>query len=143
MLLYVDDILIISNSKVIISGVKRDLKMHFEMKDLGSAKKILGIVIHKNRKKKLMWLSQSNYVYKVLIRFQMTNSKPAVIPLGGHLELSKKQCPSSQSEIQKMSKIPYDVAVGSVIYAMLYTRSDLAFAISVLSRFMSNPGEPH
>ncbi|CAM8907759.1 unnamed protein product [Rhodiola kirilowii] len=42
-----------------------------------------------------------------------------------------------------MDKIPYDVAVGSIMYAMLCTRPDLGFAISVLSRYMANPGPKH
>lgn len=42
-----------------------------------------------------------------------------------------------------MSKVPYDVVVSSIMYSLLCTRPDLAFAISVLSRFMSNLGEKH
>ncbi|CAM8978530.1 unnamed protein product [Rhodiola kirilowii] len=73
----------------------------------------------------------------------MEHSKPAVIPLGGHLVLSKQDCPETVEEKEKMPDIPYDVVVGSVMYCMLCTRPDLAFAISVLSRFMANPGENH
>lgn len=142
-LLYVDDILLISSSKSEIAGVKHDLKKHFDMKDLGPAQKILGVKITRDRSKKVMRLSQIDYLHKVLDRFSMLNSKPAPIPLGGHLKLSKSSCPTTVAEIEKMRNVPYDVAVGSVMYAMLCTRPDLAFAISILSRYMSNPGEKH
>ena len=52
MLLYVDDILLMCDSKVMIAAVKRALKQNFDMKDLGVAKKILGIRIRRDRKKK-------------------------------------------------------------------------------------------
>ncbi|CAN1262899.1 Retrovirus-related Pol polyprotein from transposon TNT 1-94 [Linum perenne] len=142
-LLYVDDILLICDSLNIITGIKTDLKRNFDMKDLGPAKRILGISITRDRKKRVINLSQSDYVLKVLDKFAMKNSKTSSIPLGAHLELSKDQSPASQEDRAKMADVPYDVAVGSVMYAMLCTRPDLAFAISVLSRFMSNPGEKH
>ncbi|XP_062086067.1 secreted RxLR effector protein 161-like [Humulus lupulus] len=42
-----------------------------------------------------------------------------------------------------MASIPYAKAIGSIMYAMISTRPDLAFAVSILSKFMSNPGEEH
>ena len=42
-----------------------------------------------------------------------------------------------------MSHVPYSSAVGSLMYAMVYTRPDIAHAVGVLSRFMSNPGKEH
>ncbi|CAM8881217.1 unnamed protein product [Rhodiola kirilowii] len=142
-LLYVDDILLISNSKSTIAKLKSELKQHFDMKDLGVAQKILGVKIVRNRNNGTMYLSQSDYITKVLNKFSMLNSKPSPIPLGGHLVLTKADCPSSESDKQQMKDVPYDIAVGSVMYAMLCTRPDLAFSVSVLSRFMSNPGNAH
>ncbi|CAM8934441.1 unnamed protein product [Rhodiola kirilowii] len=113
------------------------------MKDLGHAKKILGLNIIRDKRNKKIYLSQSDYLNKVVDKFAMRSAKPASIPLGGHLELTKADCPVTDQEKLKMSNIPHDVAVGSVMYAMLCTRPDLDFSISVLTRFMSNPGENH
>ncbi|XP_020081861.1 uncharacterized protein LOC109705542 [Ananas comosus] len=55
----------------------------------------------------------------------------------------KKMCPNTFEEIQRMSKIPYASAIGSLMYAMLCTRPDIALAVSVTSRYQSNPGEEH
>jgi len=70
----------------------------------------------------------------------MTEARPATTPLAGHFKLSFKLCPQSPEEEEKMSRVPYASAVGSLIYTMVYTWPDLAYAVSTVSRFMSNLG---
>ena len=65
------------------------------------------------------------------------------IPLGSHFKLSSDQCPDTEAEKEDMMNVPYSHAIGSVMYMMVCTRPDLAHAISVLSRYMSNPGREH
>ena len=60
LLLYVDDILIASNSKSKVEKLKSKLSREFEMKDLGAAKRILGIEIKRDRKRKLLYLDARN-----------------------------------------------------------------------------------
>ncbi|CAM8977595.1 unnamed protein product [Rhodiola kirilowii] len=141
--LYVDDLLLICPSLPVIMKLKDSLNKVFDMKDLGKAQKILGVKIIRDRKNKQILLSQVDYIDKVLAKFSMKDCNPTVIPLGGHLDISKDDCPKTDLEKQKMNTIPYDVAVGSIMYAMLCTRPDLGFAISVLSRYMANPGPKH
>ena len=81
LLLYVDDILIASNSKSEVEKLKSELSREFEMKDLGAAKSILGIEIKRDKKRKLLNLSQELYLKKVLERFRMSNSKPVTTPI--------------------------------------------------------------
>ena len=75
LLVYVDDILIASANKEEIRQLKENLNTKFEMKDLGSARRILGIDIHRDRAKGELFLSQSNYLKKVVERFRMHQSK--------------------------------------------------------------------
>ena len=63
------------------------------------------------------------------------------IPIG--VRLSTEQCPKTQEEEEDMFCVPYPSAVGSLIYAMVCTRPDIAHAVRVLSRFMSKPGKDH
>ena len=63
--------------------------------------------------------------------------------LGSHIKLSSKQSPSSEKEKEEMRKVPYALAVGSLMYAMVCTRPDIAQAIGVVSRFLSNLGKEH
>ena len=73
----------------------------------------------------------------------MHNTKPVSTPLANHFKLSKDMCPETQEEIDYISKIPYSSAVGSLMYAMVCTRPDIAHAVGVVSRYMNNPGKEH
>ena len=142
LLLYVDDILIAGKNLSDIKKLKNLLKGEFEMKDLGSAKRILGIDIVRDRAAGTLFLSQSRYISKVLERFQMIDSKP-VLPLRAQFNLSEDMSPISDAEEVKMADIPYSQAVRSLMYAIVCTRADIAYAVSVVCRFMSTPGKLH
>ena len=142
LLLYVDDILLVGKEKFEIDMLKRQLHSEFEMKDLGEAKKILGIEIKRKRPGRIT-LSQQQYLSKVLDRFNMNKAKPVSTPLAPHFKLSKEQSPKTESERIYMDKVPYASCVGSLMYAMVCTRPDLAQAMSIVSRFISDPGESH
>ncbi|KAI3788052.1 hypothetical protein L2E82_00677 [Cichorium intybus] len=58
-------------------------------------------------------------------------------------KLSKTQSPSTDEEITDMSRVLYASAVGSIMYAMTCTRPDVAFALSMVSRYQGNPGRAH
>ncbi|KAL0313433.1 UNVERIFIED_CONTAM: Retrovirus-related Pol polyprotein from transposon TNT 1-94 [Sesamum radiatum] len=73
----------------------------------------------------------------------MEDSKPSSVPLASHFQLSKDQCPKTEKEKEKMDKVPYSNAIGSIMFLMVCTRPDIAYAISCLSRYMSNAGIPH
>nr|GEV59570.1 retrovirus-related Pol polyprotein from transposon TNT 1-94 [Tanacetum cinerariifolium] len=95
LLLYVDDMLITHKSKDEIGSTKSFLKKEFDMKELGEAKKIIGIKIIKDWSRKILRVSQSEYVSKILNNFRIDNWKLVKMPLGGHFELSLKDCPVS------------------------------------------------
>jgi hypothetical protein len=143
LLLYVDDMLIAANHLHDVNELKILLGKEFDMKDLGAAKRILGMEIHRDRGARKLWLSQKSYVEKVLNRFDMSNSKAVSTPLANHFKLTLDQCPKSDSEIEYMSKVPYASAVGCLMYAMVCTRPDLAQAVSQVCKFMSKPGKHH
>ena len=142
-LLYVDDMLIIGQDITNIKDLKKETNKTFAMKDLGAAKKFFGMRILRDRKNKKLWLSQEKYIEKVLERFNMGSSKPVSTPLAGHFKLSSKQCPTSEKDKEDMKKVPYASAVGSLMYAMVCTRPDIAHAVGLVSRFLSNPGKKH
>ncbi len=75
LVLYVDDILLIGNDLGMLTSVKTWLSSTFSMKDLGEATYILGIRIYRDRPKRVIGLSQSLYLQKVLKRFNMLDSK--------------------------------------------------------------------
>ncbi|KAJ9568333.1 hypothetical protein OSB04_004299 [Centaurea solstitialis] len=143
LVLYVDDILLIGNDIPTLQSVKSWLSKCFQMKDLGEAAYILSIKIYRNRSKRLIGLSQSTYINKILKKFRMDESKKGFIPMQHGIVLSKTQCPVSSQDQDKMKSVPYASAIGSIMYAMLCTRPDVAYSVSVTSRYQQNLGEPH
>ena len=69
----------------------------------------------------------------------MQNAKRVSTPLASHFKLSKEMCPKTQKAMDYMSKFPYASAVGSLMYAMVCTRLDIAYAVGVVRRYMNNP----
>ncbi|KAL4312354.1 hypothetical protein GQ457_01G013740 [Hibiscus cannabinus] len=143
LLLYVDDMLIAAKNMHDVVGLKALLSQEFDMKDLGAAKKILGMEIHRDRSSRKLWLSQQSYVEKVLDRFGMSNAKPVSTPLANHFKLSSELCPKTDKECEEMAKVPYASAVGCLMYAMVCTRPDLAHAVGHVCKYMSKPGRRH
>ena len=73
----------------------------------------------------------------------MQDSKKGFLPMSHGITLSKTQCPETPDELERMRAIPYASAIGSIMYAMLCTRPDVSYALSVTSRYQSNYGEAH
>ena len=113
------------------------------MKDLGEASYILGIQVIRDRKNRTIALSQASYIDKILSRFSIQDSKKGMLPFRHGIKLSKEQVPKNEHEEQFMIRVPYALAVGSLMYAMLCTRPDICFAVGIVSRFQSKPGPDH
>ena len=90
-----------------------------------------------------MYLSQRRYIEKVLRRFSIGDANSVSTPLASHFKLSKKLCLQTKEEEEQMEDIPYSCVVGSVMYAMVCSRPDIAQAVSMVSRYMSNPSKGH
>ena len=113
------------------------------MKDLGEASFVLGIEIHRDRSRDILRLSRKGYIEKVLKRFEMHGCKPLDTPVAKGDKFSLAQCPRTSLEINEMQKFPYASAIGSLMYAQVCTRPDLAFIVNMLGRYLSNPGMDH
>ena len=108
------------------------------MKDMGEATYILGMKIYKDISKRLLGLSQSKYINRVLKRFRMSESKKGFVPIRYGIQLSKSMYPRIKAEMICMDKIPYVSVIGSIMYAMLCTRPDVSYALSVTRRYQSD-----
>ena len=115
----------------------------FSKKDLGEAAFILGIRIYRDRTKRLIGLTQTKYIERVLQRFNIENSNRGLLPFRHGIHLSHEMCPRIQEERECMSRVPYASMIRSLTYEMLCTRHDIAYEVSVTSRYQSNLGEQH
>ena len=88
-----------------MATLQSKLNYTFDMKDLGNANCILGMRIMRDRQKRLLYLSQTEYIDKVLKRFNMEGGKTVNIPLVLYVKLCLNDCPKSNKA--EMVKVPY------------------------------------
>jgi hypothetical protein len=132
----VDDILFFGNNIDVIKEVKDFLSNNFEMKDLGEADVILNIKLLRKEGNGGVTLVQSHYVEKVLNRFGYDDCAPAPTPYDPSVILRKNHRISRD-------QLRYCQIIGSLMYLASATRPDISFAVSKLSRFVSNLGDTH
>ena len=132
--LYVDDVLFLAPTQAAISDVINTIKSKFTV-TVGKAKSFVGFEIH--RDKGGITLTQTSYIKTLLERFGMADAKPAVVPM----TIAKLQSPSDEHTNEE--DYPYQQLIGALIYLSTKTRPDIAFAVSKLSRFMSNFSSEH
>ena len=125
--LYVDDLLLAGSDIDAITWMKEELHKRFEMKDLGEAKICIGLEIHRDRATKSLSLTQSKYASNVLERFRIAACNRAIPPM----EQVRKVTISDSNDAE--TNAPYRQAVGCLMYLMIVTRPDLAYAIGKLS----------
>ncbi|CAL9012984.1 unnamed protein product [Prunus brigantina] len=73
----------------------------------------------------------------------MEQTKKHFLHVRHGIHLSKSMSPKTPEKVKQMSNIPYAFATGSLIYATLCTRPDISYAVSITSRYKSNPGLEH
>jgi hypothetical protein len=140
LLLYVDDILIVSTSDDSPSSsanqVITALKTKYKMSDLGEARCFLGLEI--NRDENGISLSQETYIDTMIKRFGMEDSRNVSNPLDPNVRLENEECKENPAD-----RTLYLSLVGSLMYAALGSRPDISFAVSSLSRYNSAPLATH
>nr|KAJ0214839.1 hypothetical protein LSAT_V11C300117190 [Lactuca sativa] len=132
--LYVDDMLIFGIDLEEVDKTKKFLSSSFDMKDMGEAEVILGIRIRKGNNG--ISIAQSHYIDKILKKFNFENCSPVRTPIDPSLKL----LPNKGSLV---SQLEYSRAIGCLMYAMISTRHDIAYAMGRLSRYSSNPSSHH
>ncbi|RVX23596.1 Retrovirus-related Pol polyprotein from transposon TNT 1-94 [Vitis vinifera] len=117
-----------------IIETKRFLSSTFKMKDLGEVDTILGIKVKRNSGGYA--LNQTHYIEKVVSKFSHLKIKDANTPFDSSIKLEK-------NDGRSVAQLEYASAIGSLMYAAQCTRADISFAVSKLSRFISNPSVEH
>ena len=130
-LVYVDDMTLVSDDLEALTAFKQQLQAQFAMKDLGELTHYLGMDITRDRQARTITISQSRYLHSVLCKFGMEEATPVATPLPEKHELTTPAIPSSIP-----CSHPYPELIGSLMYAMVCTRPDLAFPLSILSRYV-------
>lgn len=125
------------------NAIKAVLRTEFDMKEIGFTKRILGMDNVRYRKNHKLFLFQMSYLKKVCTSLTCRFLRLCQHHWETHIKLSNVQSPVTEEEIHDMKGVPYSNGVGSIMYVVVCSRSDLAFAISSVSRYMANPGRLH
>ncbi|KAH9150574.1 hypothetical protein LEN26_004051 [Aphanomyces euteiches] len=142
--IYVDDLVLVAQNDHVMADLKSAIKQRFASKDMGPIHYILGLKIIRDRKKRLIHISQPLNALNMLKRFQLDRARPATIPLNEVLKASDSPTEDqTKSEAYAAMHASYRQGVGSLMYLMLGTRPDLAYAVQSLSRFLNRPGKKH
>ena len=135
-IVYVDDALFAGSNKKLVLAEKAKFMKKWECRDLGEAKEFLGIQIRRDGQ--TICLSQSTYLKQVLERFRMQNCKFAKTPLPtGWRAINNTEQATPEFRLQ------YQAIIGSLLYLMIGTRPDIAFAVTRLAQFAANPAKEH
>jgi Reverse transcriptase (RNA-dependent DNA polymerase)/Pol polyprotein, beta-barrel domain len=140
---HVDSLCVAASSMAEMTKLKSDLRSIFDLVDHGEVQEYLGITIERDRVNRTVSLSQTAYIEEITKRLKLLHAHPVYTPLDSHVTLSQDMCPQTVKEKEKTKGVPYRTAIGSVMYAALCTRPDVAFAVSHLSQFNANPGQAH
>lgn len=140
LLIYVDDICIAARSIDQVKWFKNEFQKVFKVKDLGEMKKILGIRVTRDRKNRTLRMNQTHYLTEVLDRLHMSADKhtPTELPMNGYDSLR----PAGPND-ERINQRDYQHVIGSIMYAAIHTRPDIAFAVGRLSQYLSDPAGHH
>ena len=140
LLVYVDDILIVSSSAESVKQVKEMLTSTFDLRDLGEASIFVGLEIERDRAARTLTIRQSRMTNDLVARYGMLQAQPKAIPLAAGTQLVKA---SDDSQLLDKEQYGYAELVGSLLYLSVCTRPDIAQAVGALSRFMAQPTLQH
>jgi hypothetical protein len=134
---YVDDIVLAykKEKEQEAKGLMDNLKKEYTITGGEDLQWFLGIRIIRDREKRLIWLSQASYIDKIakLADSQPTHDTP----------MAKEELLPYEGRASPASIHSYQRKIGSLMYAAVSTRLDIAFAVSRLSRFLTNPSPTH
>jgi hypothetical protein len=134
---YVDDFLIAGEDKT-LSQVYQLLREQFKLRNLGFPKQFLGIEFVRHGEQ--ISLHQAEYIMRILAKFCMEGSKGKATPMATNIQLNAD---TAGEYLDEESTARYQSGIGALMFLMVATRPDIAFTLSILSRFTAKPQRLH
>jgi hypothetical protein len=138
-----DDMALTSKQKADAERFKSDIRKHWEITDHGPIQWFLGFEIRRDRNARTISINQRAYIESMVDKFNLTNAKPVSTPMDVGATFSIQQSPSTVNQVERMKGVPYSEAIGSVLWPVVVSRPDAAYAVGILSQFIQNPGQAH
>ena len=137
-MIYVDDLGLFASTKALMASIKTLLHSNFTMKDLGEMLKILGIRVEIDPHHNFIKLSQGHYIDIIVQRFNLDGALLVDTPV---LHDIKSLEPRPDGD--PTPDTPYAQAIGSLMYAILGSRPNIAFAVQQLSQHTHDFSQAH
>jgi len=139
-LVYVDDVLAAAKEQSQTEWFWKKLSARFNAKNLGEVHKVLGVRVTRDRKHHTIFLDQEQYLRAVLDKFGMSSRKHKDKKIPSADYTSFRLATDNDTRIDTTE---YQQGIGSLMFAMVLTRPDIAFTLGKLSQYMSDPAEHH
>jgi hypothetical protein len=135
-IIYVDDAQFCGPVKAVVERLKAAFMKKWECRDLGETREFLRMNIRRDGRR--LHIDQCEYLEKVLERCGMINAKPARTPLPQGYQPEKSTAP-----VNMELRTRFQTVIGSLLYLMLGTRPDIAYAVTQMARMSANPTKEH
>jgi hypothetical protein len=142
-LVWVDDIVIVSDDDALIADTERKLSAPYKLKKLGDINWLLRMRVSHDLTSHTTSVTQHEYVNQLFTQFNMEEANSVSTPAQYNELLTPDMSPTTDDEKNKMTAVPYKSLTGSLLYAVNWTRPDIAFAAGEVCRFNQNPGVKH
>ena len=119
--------------------LKTELHTLFNLTDLGSPQKIVGIEIDRDRIRGKLKISQARYIENLLAKYNTTNCKPVSMPMDLSTDLDDAPELPNNSPLREL----YTSLIGSLMFLAIATRPDIIYAVIKLATYITRPGEVH
>ncbi len=139
LLMWVDDIVLASSNLELIKKVKADIGSRFQVKDLGEASYFLGMELTRDRQAGWLKVAQTRYITELAERFGLQDAKPAPTPMSHSIELEV----ANDEKPAMPNGTEYRALIGGLMYLVVCTRPDIAYAVCALARYSQAPTLEH
>jgi hypothetical protein len=146
LLVWVDDLFLFfpKGSSVHATKIWATLRDNFDLGPWEDLTDMLGAVVTRDRANRRLSVSQKSAFVKLLAKTNMAECNTAPTPMAAGVDLSRAQSPSEEERKTMIDmQRAYRSIIATFLYFILWTRPDLAYAVSRLCRFMHNPGQAH
>ncbi|KAJ6651736.1 hypothetical protein lerEdw1_020666 [Lerista edwardsae] len=133
---FVDDLALMSRNSALLDTVIEELKTEFQLRELGGIRTYLWVDIEKQPSGGYNF-SQKNKIVQLVKGYSMEQCKGVSTPM--ILEFQKGE----DADSPRYDKEMYQSLVGSLLYLSQWTRPDIAAAVNILTRFISEPKLRH
>ena len=138
-----DDMAVTSKRAIDAERFKADVRKHWEIMDNGPIKWFLGFKIKRDQNQRTLSINQHAFIEIMTDKFRLTHAKPVNTPMDPGAQYSTLQSPSMPTQLARMQGVPYNKAIGSVLWPAVVSRPDIAYAVRILSQFIQSMRQGH